>query len=219
MARFGQVQGDIIIRKMNKRRLHHFWTKIRSLNYWYIFAVFLLSSVVAVYALRQNNLTMIRLREAVAEADKNNGDVESALRKLREHVHAHMNTDLASGPNAIRPPIQLKYRYERLAAAEKARVTAVNERIYTEAQAECERQLPTGLSGGSRVACIERYVTQHGAKEQPIPEELYKFDFVSPRWSPDLAGWSLLVAIVALTTGLFRLGLELWVRTELKRHA
>jgi hypothetical protein len=44
---------------------------------------------------------MIELREQVFEADKEDGDVEGALRELREHVHSHMNTDLASGENAV----------------------------------------------------------------------------------------------------------------------
>jgi hypothetical protein len=30
-----------------------------------------------------------------------------------------------------------------------------------------------------------------------IPEALYKFAFVSPRWSPDLAGWSMLVSLLS----------------------
>ena len=29
-------------------------------------------------------------------------------------------------------------------------------------------------------------------------EGLYKFDFVSAKWSPDLAGWSLVVAVASL---------------------
>ena len=32
---------------------------------------------------------------------------------------------------------------------------------------------------------------------------LYQFDFVSPRWSPDLAGWSLLAVPLGLASFVF----------------
>ena len=39
-------------------------------------------------------------------------------------------------------------------------------------------------------------MTTHGLKGANIPVSLYEFDFISPTWSPDLAGWSMLAAIV-----------------------
>jgi hypothetical protein len=149
-----------------------------------------------VYALRQNNQTMTKLREAVYESDKNAGNTEAALAELRAYVHGHMNTSLSSGGNAIKPPIQLKYTYERLQAAEQQRVDTVNSQIYTDAQNYCQAQNPSSFSGGPRVPCVEAYVTSHGVSAQPIPAGLYKFDFVSPVWSPDLAGWGLLLSII-----------------------
>ncbi len=176
--------------------------------------VFILSSVIAVSALRANNLHMIELRNKVYEADKNNGDVETALRNLREYIYSHMNTDPASGKNAIRPPIQLKYRYERLTAAEKAKVDAQNSQIYTDAQHYCEQQNSTAFSGRTRVPCIQQYVTSHAIQQQPVPDDLYKFDFVSPRWTPDLAGLSVLVAIASGTLCAIAWGVH-WLT---KRH-
>lgn len=172
-------------------------------------AVGLVSGLVGLYALRQNNLGMIRLREAVYQADQSGGDTEKALRELRTYVHSHMNTDLSSGGNAIKPPIQLKYRYERLMAAEKERVKSANAGVYTQAQAYCERQ-NQGFSGRNRVPCIEAYVTANGIKENAIPEALYKFDFLSPGWSPDLAGWSLVVSAASLAAGLLLWLLGRW---------
>lgn len=200
---------------MNKRRMHHIWTRLRPVRPWYLLALCLACSVISITALRNNNLTMLRLRDEVIKADQQNGDTEAALRNLREYVHAHMNTDLASGPGAIRPPIQLKHRYERLVAAEKERVAATNGRIYTEAQAVCERQFPAGMSGAGRIPCIQQHVERHGVQEQPIPDDLYKFDFVSPTWSPDLAGWSLLAALLFGGLFLVRWVLERWFRHEL----
>lgn len=201
-----------------KKQLHHIWVRIRRVSYWYFLIVFLISLAISVASLRNNNLNMIKLRDAVAVADEQNGDVEGALRNLREYVYSHMNTNLTSGSTAIKPPIQLKYRYERLLNAEKDRVAAANGNIYNEAQAICEARFPAGVSGGSRVPCIQDYVSSHGAQEQPIPDALYKFDFVSPLWTPDLAGWSLATSAILLLLFLLRLSFEKWAKAVLQPH-
>ncbi len=201
---------------MDKRQLHHLWKRLRPISPWYFLGLSVICGAICVNALRQNNLTMIRLRDVVTVTDQQNGDVETALRDLREYVHAHMNTNLVSGPNAIKPPIQLKYRYERLVQAEKDRVSATTTQIYTEAQVTCERLYPASVSGGPRVPCIQEYVSNHAvAKEQPIPDSLYKFDFVSPSWSPDLAGWSGVASALFLGIFIIRYGLERWLRRSL----
>jgi hypothetical protein len=174
--------------------------------------------VVALFALRSNNLTMLKLKDEVYAADKNNGDVEAAMHKLREYVYQHMNTDLAGGPGAIRPPLQLKYRYERLVAGERQRVANVNANVYTQAQAACERQIPQGVSGGGRVQCIKDYVARNGAHEKQIPDALYKFDFVSPAWSPDLAGWTLVLSAIFGLLFAVRILLGWWFKRELHTH-
>lgn len=202
---------------INKHSLHRAWVRIRPISHWYLLAACIVFMTISLLALRQNNLNAIKLRDKVIATDEANGDVEATLRELREYVHSHMNARLSGGPNAIYPPIQLKFRYERLLEAEKERVSTVNEKVYSEAQGICEQRFPTGLSGGGRVPCIEQYVTENGAKEKPIPESLYKFDFISPVWSPDVAGWTL---ILAMFTGLLfavRLALEVWFRYELKQ--
>ncbi len=160
---------------------------------------------------------MLRLREAVYVADKNNGDTESALKDLRVYIYSHMNTSPSSGGIAIKPPIQLKYTYERLVLAEKARVAAANTKIYSNAQSYCESQIDS-FSGRSRVPCIEDYVAKNGVNEKPIEDSLYKFDFVSPKWSADVAGISLLVSIVSLVVFAVLFLLDKWARWELSRH-
>ena len=164
--------------------------------YWVFLVLLLVSVAICVSALRSNNQTMIELRNAVYEADENGENVEEPLNELRQYVYAHMNTDLSSGGNAIKPPIQLKYTYERLQAVEDKRVDKENEAVYTRAQAYCEQQNSSAFSGRSRVPCIEEYVTTHGAKATEIPPALYQYDFISPMWSPDLAGWSLVISAV-----------------------
>jgi hypothetical protein len=203
---------------MNKRHLHHTYTKIRPLKVWYLVVAVLISAGFTLYMLRQNNMQALSLRDKVLQVDQQDGDVESALRELREYIYSHMNTDLAAGPSAIRPPIQLKYRYERLLAAEKERVSKENEKIYTDAQTICEKQFPVGLSGSGRIPCIQDYVAKNGAVEQQIPDALYKFDFASPKWSPDPAGFGVLITIAFSLLLVVRLVLDVWIKKQLTDH-
>lgn len=189
---------------------------IANLPYKVFLVIFVLSSLTFVLAMRGNNQQMVELRNAVYEADKNDKDVSGAVNNLRRHVYGHMNTDLSSGGNSIKPPIQLKYSYERLQQAEKQRVDAVNEKIYTDAQSYCERLNPASFSGGARVPCVEEYVSRNGAKPNIVPAGLYQFDFISPSWSPDLAGWSLILMIMSFLAFVASFTLERLIKTKLK---
>lgn len=157
---------------------------------------------------------MVELREAVYAADKANGDVEAALRALRSHVYGHMNTNLSSGANAVYPPLQLKYTYERLQDTAQEQARQANQQIYTEAQADCERRYPESYSGGPRVPCIRDYVAARGVQVQTVPDELYKFNFVSPTWSPDLAGWSILLTGVVGVLVIIRISLPIILKRQ-----
>lgn len=202
---------------MHKRKPHHVWVKIRRISYWYLLIAFVISGSVAIVALRNNNLTAIRLRNQLYTVDQKDGNVAAALNTLRQYVYSHMNTNLASGPNSIYPPIQLKYTYQRLEAAEQAAVNAENSQIYTDAENYCQQLIPNGFSGRGRVPCIETYVTSHGTT-QSIPPALYEFDFISPFWSPDLAGWSVVASLIFLLLFIARFLSGRWLKHSLKQH-
>lgn len=202
---------------MNKRKLHHFMTLLRPVSYWYFVVIFVVSAGLAAVTLRQNNLRAIELRDNVLAVDKQDGDIEAALRGLREYTYSHMNARLSSD-TGVYPPIQLKYRYERLTQAEKQRVEASKKDVYDEAQRYCESQYGAGALREARVPCVQKYIDNHAAKQteaQAIPDAMYKFDFVSPIWSPDLAGWSLVVAGVAFILLITRLAAGAWVKHQL----
>ena len=200
---------------LDKKFFRKFLRSIRRVSVWVFLVLAIVSAVIAVFALRHNNITALTLRDNVLQADKDNGDIETALRELREYVYGHMNTNLSSGDNGIQQPIQLKYTYERLVKAEQDRLSIENSKIYSEAQAECEKRFPVGLSGSGRIPCITEYVSSRGIQQKEIPDSLYKFDFVSPPWSPDLAGWSVVVASISFALFVVRFGIERWVRAEL----
>lgn len=170
---------------------------------WFFLIIAVISALVCVAAMRANNLRMVELRQAVYAADEAGEDIETPLRKLREHVYGHMNTSLSSGSNAVYPPIQLKYTYDRLVKSQQAATGVANTAIYAEAQKYCEQTIPNGVSGSVRIGCIQSYIKQNDPAAAPaIPKNLYQFDFVSPTWSPDLAGWSMLIAFASVVTAL-----------------
>jgi preprotein translocase subunit SecF len=200
----------------DKRRLRYNYKHLKRVKpaYLVLLAVFFLA--LGIYGLRQNYSEMVRLRTAVATADKENGDVETSLRNLRDFVYNHMNTNLSSGNVSIKPPVQLKYRYERLIRQEQARADNVNRAVKKQGERVCRAKYPSGIYNNQRVSCVAAYIHNHSIKPNPIPEELYKFDFVSPPWSADLAGTSLLLFMLTIVAIIIRLALGYWYDIRLE---
>lgn len=184
-----------IIINMNGQSLRRLHSKLHWIKPWYFLVLALVSVVVCVFALRANNQHMVKLRDAVYAADKRGTGVQESLQALQAYVTTHMNTDLSTG-NSVYPPIQLQNTYDRLVKAQQQQQN--NTALYSQAQAYCEKLDPVDFSGHNRVPCIEQYVKSHGDHSAaPIPVELYEFSFASPSWSPDLAGWSMVVAALS----------------------
>lgn len=182
---------------MDKRYAHHVWTRIRPIKPWYLLVIGVVFLTVGLLAMRQNYTHMVELRDNVYAADKAGKGVNESLQELRGYVGHHMNTSMSAGENGVYPPLQLKYTYDRLVVARSRDASAQNRKVYTAAQDYCEAKIPNGLSGSHRIKCIQDYVTTHSVSAVPIDPALYKFDFYSPTWSPDLAGWSLVLATLS----------------------
>jgi hypothetical protein len=197
---------------MNKRHLHHVWRTYRRIKPWYFVIAVLVFGTICLVSLRHNNQHMVQLRDAVYTADKNSGDVEGALRNLRQYIYGHMNTSLASGPNAVHPPIQLKYTYDRLLQSQQAALGQGDSSLYNAALDYCTGQTSIGSEA---IACIQQYATDHGARLTVIPDGLYKFDFTSAKWSPDLAGWSLILTVLAFLGFVVSAVYHWWVKRYL----
>jgi len=174
-------------------------------------AVAVLSAFLFVVGLVSNGNGAVERYNTLIAVDKAGGDVETALNDLRSYIYGHMNTEIG-GENSIYPPIQLSGTYDRLVAAEQERVDSANDNLYAEAQAYCEATSPQGFSGSNRLSCINKYIDDNGAEIQQIDDSFYKYDFVAPRWSPDLAGFSLVGLIVFGLLALFHL--FLYLRTK-----
>lgn len=202
----------IIRHKMNKRHLHHVWRTFRQLKPWYFIVATIIFGTISLLALRSNNDRMIYLREQVYTADKASGDVEGSLRRLRQYVYSHMNTSLATGPNAVHPPIQLKYTYERLQQQSQGTLGQGNSALYDAARKECEAKTSIG---SEVITCIQDYAKAHGAQLTPVPDDLYKFDFTSAKWSFDLAGWAIILTCISFLGFLISAPYHWWAKRYL----
>jgi preprotein translocase subunit SecF len=201
---------------MNKRHLHHIWIKVRLIKLRYLVILAVCSALLCVFSLRANNEHMVKLRSAVYAADKAGSNVQIPLQRLQAYVTRHMNTDLSSGQTSVYPPIQLEYTYERLAEAQASQAASTNSELYTAAQNFCQQQDPVDFSGHNRVPCIEQYVESHGAGQiAQIPSSLYEFSFVSPTWSSDLAGWSLVATILLGLIVIAKIATSWWFKHQL----
>lgn len=180
-----------------------------AVNPLFLLVLALVAGAISITSLRNNNLHMEQLKKAVYSADKSGQGVSQALDNLQAYVTSHMNTDLSTGTGSVYPPIQLEYTYLRLVQAEDKAALSSNTGLYTAAQNYCQQQDPYDFSGHNRVPCIEQYVTNHGSSLPTVPASLYEFDFISPTWSPDLAGWSLVatisLAILTVVSFIYRL--------------
>lgn len=181
---------------MEKHKLYGLWHKYRTISLLIIISGLIIFGLISIFALRQNNIRMLQLKETVIKIDESGGDVEKALTDLRTHVFSHMNTNMRTGDSS-ELPIQLASRYNKYITEQQARLTASGQPdIYTKAQANCEQTSPTLTE---RVNCIQIYVAEHGGQLSEInfpPKDLYTFDFASPKWSPDIAGISLVLTVL-----------------------
>ncbi|MCU0667711.1 MAG: hypothetical protein MUF85_03800 [Patescibacteria group bacterium] len=200
---------------MNKGSLHHYYIKYRYISLLIPIILITISGVVAIYSLRDNNLKMLKLKEAVVVADANGGDVEKALQDLRTHVNTHMNTKLRPDDSS-EPPIQLVKRYEQIIALQQANsnVDSRIQKLLQDGQRQC-----ANVGDSLRNQCIKDYFVANGGGNEYFklpPKELYTFDFASPRWTPDRAGLSLVVFFVSVAALVARLIVGFIVKRQLK---
>lgn len=164
----------------------------------------IVSTALFIFGMVNNSNGAVERFEALKAVDESGGDVETALAELRDYIHNHMNTELG-GPNGIYPPIQLNGTYNRLIAEENARIEKkneearkTNEKVRQDADRICAARHPVGQII-QRAECNANYIEANSVSETnetvSVDDSFYKFNYVAPRWSPDIAGFSLLFAI------------------------
>ncbi len=201
---------------MKKRKAKNKHLQKRSLAWLAFFAILTIGfGLAGVKGLVQNSQGAKDRYDSLIAVDKAGGDVSKSLNELRAFIFNHMNTQIGN-EEGINPPIQLKGTYDRLLAAEEARVIKINKDLTPIAQQYCEDSNPNDKSSSSRLNCIQEYVNSHGGLTETINSDLYKFDFAPPVWSTDLAGLGLLLS--AISGLVFIIDLMFYFRTKRMVH-
>jgi len=194
--------------------------RVQSIKTWQLFILFILSLFISATFLRLNNTSMIQRRDAVAGADKsaNSEDITTRLYDLQRFAAAHMNAD----PGAV-------YLQEQYNRDVKAAVSLVSGNLdgydtpQARADAICNPNLHSRGYSKAYQDCIIRELSREGQVVDPatikMPKPaLYRYSFTSPLWSPDFAGWSVVVSILLGVAIVVRLVSALVLRLLLRHH-
>lgn len=191
----------------DKGRIKQDIKNLQRVKTWQLIILLIIVGFVAATFLRLNSIGMVQRREAVINADKQ-GDQEdtvSRLYDLQRYVAAHMNTDLGRG-------VFLEESYNRDSQSWQENQYGAgnpNGNIYKKAQEVCAPK----FSSYSRayLQCTTNELAKYPATADPATDtsrprqEAYIHSFASPAWSPDFAGWSVLVFGVILTLIVIRM--------------
>ena len=222
---------------VGKGRIKKRLKQIQSLKNWQLFILLLLVIFVDLTALRLNNVGMVRRREAVEAADKA-GDIEATRKATIEfanYVHAHMNSGgivYSDKKHWFKINREVKvawaniYKIDSAKAEQAARDAAENNphgNIFKKAEQACRPR----FSGGYSLAyqqCIlneqNKYPssTQGQLKVESLRESEYVHTFIAPLWSPDLAGWTTLLAFIIIIMIIVKMMITTILKLILKKY-
>lgn len=201
-----------LFKNTDKGKLHHFWKKLTAIKPIYILGLTIFFGLISAWALRQNNLKMIELREKVLIADETNGDIEGTLNELNSYVINHMNTSLGQ-------PLELVSLYNREYQKRVQQNGNVDNSVYEAAERKCtDPSTPVTV----QAECIQNEVSKslQGSDdiEVNLPTELFSYNFVSPLWSADFAGFMVLLTTISLLLFIVYAIADKLVRSALKEH-
>lgn len=203
----------------DKRQVRRSIRQLQRVKTWQLLVLLLLAALMASTFLRLNNIGMVERRTAVLAADKstNVDDTQNRLYDLQRYVSQHMNSDTGA--------IYLEQQYQRdskkiIDAA--GDTTNPNGNIYKKASDACDTQF--SLYSQPYFQCYLSELEKYPAADNTpttvsLPAtDLYRHEFSAPAWSPDFAGWSVLICIVIATMIVARLTSLVILKALLKRH-
>ena len=188
----------------DKRNVRFKIRRLEQIKTWQLLILFVMFAFITATFLRLNNVGMVERREAVYTADKTDDSVglASRLYDLQRFVSAHMNAD--PGRVALVKTYERDNERHKKAYQESSNSTA-NGDAFQKAEAVCG---PIARSNGWRwpdmryTNCINQELEKIPGGQavisefKPLPVEPYYHTFTSPLWSPDFAGWSLIVTVI-----------------------
>lgn len=186
--------------------------KLQRIKTWQLVVLLILSTFLASTFLRLNNIGMIERRNAVISADEV-GSAEitkDRLYDLQRYVSSHMNTSLGQG-------VYLESSYKR-GVQEAYRAPENDSQVYRLVDDYCKPRFSHWSQ--AYVQCIANKLSEYPETETvAFPNtRTYLHNFVSPVWSPDFAGLTVLVSSFLLIVIIIRFIGYLLLRLLLKRR-
>lgn len=182
----------------DKRRVRRSIKDLQRVKTWQLLVLLILAAFLAATFLRLNNIGMVERRAAVISADEA-GDKDNITRRLydlQQYVSTHMNTDMGKGVY-----LESSYKRDTRAILDKAAGDQnPNGNIYKKAQEVCAPKFSS--YSAAYLQCTTSELAKYPAANELLgavklpPADSYLHDFVSPLWSPDFAGWSVVVCLV-----------------------
>ncbi len=184
----------------DKKQLGYDLRQLQRLKTWQLVILLIFSGFVAATFLRLNNIGMVQRRAAVISADTagNSEKTKNTLYDLQRYVASHMNTDMGKG-------VYLEATYKKdvqAAYAVATNDTNANGNIYKKAQDVCRPQFE--YMSYAYIQCTTSELAKYPASSELISSvelpkaDSYRHSFISPIWSPDFAGFSVLIFVVIL---------------------
>lgn len=203
-----------------KRSIRRDIKRLQRVKTWQLVVLLILVGFIAATFLRLNNIGMEQRRDAVIAADEA-GDkdvIAQRLYDLGRYVSSHMNTDMGKGVY-----LQHQYSVDTKALLEAAsNDNNPNGNIYKKAQDVCRPQFMVYSTAYLQCTLseLDKYPAASTlASNIKLPDvNEYRHIYVSPLWSPDFAGFSVLLFILIVLLIIARLISLAVLRMLLHRH-
>lgn len=203
----------------DKRQVRRSIKRLQQVHTWQLFVVLFIAAFVAATFLRLNNIGMVQRRDAVLAADKS-GDSTTTINRLydlQRYTAAHMNANTSG--------FYLEDQYKRDVGKSVSQASGDNN-PYGNINATVDRLCRSRFSSYSQawVQCFAEELAKYPPAPNPsdkanLPStDLYRYNFASPYWSPDFAGWSVVVCVVIVLMIFIRLISLMILRIMLKKH-
>lgn len=204
----------------DKRQLKRTMKRLEHVKTWQLLVLFVLAAFISATLLRLNNVGMLQRRDAVlaADADGDQQAIQNRLYELQVYAQGHMNASTGD--------IYLTKQYARdsqaiLQAASAAQNSGTP--ITAQAYEICRKSFSTWSLAA--VQCVSDEVARltpagdNGTVHVSFPSPaLYRHSFVAPVWSPDFAGFSVLLTLLIALVTAARMITWITLRVLLKRR-
>ena len=205
---------------VDKKQVRRNIKQLQRIKTWQLIILLIFAGFISATFLRLNNVGMVERRTAVMSADSV-GDNKATLNRLydlQRYVTAHMNTEMGKGVY-----LESTYKRDAQAAYEAASVdTNPNGNIYKKVQAVCMPKFTHWTY--AYLVCTADELAKYPASADLISSvklpqaDTYLHVYISPLWSPDFAGWSVLIFVAILLMIVARLTSVIVLKMMLRHH-